>query len=92
MNDLLTIQPTVPNVVATWRLTVGTSIFLIDVRDDGSWQPSYLAPGRWSGWKRRAMPAEPPAADVTAAILAWAQRYGANPLLRRDPARPRPVQ
>jgi hypothetical protein len=64
-------------------------MFLIDVRDDDSWQPSYIAPGRLSGWERHMMPVEPPASDVTAAILAWATRYGANPQLRQGTIRPR---
>ncbi|WP_175971958.1 hypothetical protein [Burkholderia sp. BCC0322] len=88
MSDPLSVEPSKPNVVATWRLTVGTSIFLIDVRDDGSWQPSYVAPGRLSGWERHAMPEEPAATDVSEAILAWSQRYGAGPVLRPLPLRP----
>ncbi|WP_155646726.1 hypothetical protein [Burkholderia territorii] len=87
MNDMTTSSPTPHTIVSTWKLTVGTSIFLIDVRDDGSWQPFYIAPGRLSGWARRTMPEEPAAANVNAAILAWAKRYGPHPRLQLQTAR-----
>ncbi len=83
-------RPTPRTIVSTWKLTVGTSIFFIDVRDDESWQPFYIAPGRLSGWEQRTLPEEPPAADVNAAMLAWAQRYGVGPRLQLKSARPHP--
>ncbi|WP_155631613.1 hypothetical protein [Burkholderia cepacia] len=90
MSDMPTTRPTASTIVSTWKLTIGTSIFFIDVRDDGSWQPFYIAPGRLSGWERRALPAEPPTVDVNAAILAWAERFGFSPRLQLQSARPHP--
>jgi hypothetical protein len=87
MNETTTSARTPRIIVSTWKLTVGTSIFFIDVRDDGSWQPFYIAPGRLSGWGRRTMPEEPAAVDVNAAILAWAECYGTHPRLQLQTAR-----
>ncbi|WP_279609956.1 hypothetical protein [Burkholderia cepacia] len=36
MSATPTAQPTPRTIVSTWKLTVGTSILFIDVRDDGS--------------------------------------------------------
>ncbi|MGC3030600.1 hypothetical protein ACPUER_36900 [Burkholderia sp. DN3021] len=70
-------------VVETWRLVVGTSLFLINVRADGSWQPAYIAPRRLGGWTIQTLPDMPAAADVEAAVRTWAQPYGNDPRIRR---------
>ncbi|WP_175743797.1 hypothetical protein [Burkholderia ambifaria] len=70
-------------VVETWRLVVGTSLFLINVRADGSWQPAYIAPRRLGGWTIQTLPDMPAAEDVEAAVRTWAQPYGSDPRIRR---------
>lgn len=80
----------IPAVVETWRLSIGTTVFSIDVRADGSWQPFTVAPVRFGGWTMRALSAAPPAHDVEAAVRAWASQYGPEPCIRRvSPRRPR---
>ncbi len=85
-------DPAPASVVEVWRLAIdSTSLFLINVRTDGSWQPFYIAPARFTGWTLRMLPAAPPTNDVDAAVRAWATEYGTNPLIRRDePCKGRP--
>ncbi len=79
------------SVVEVWRLSVGTSLFLINVHTDGSWQPFCVAPARLAGWTLRMLPTAPPTDDVDAAVRAWAQQYGAYLVIRRDgPRKGRP--
>jgi hypothetical protein len=47
-------------VVNTWRLSVGTSLFVIDILADGSWRPAYIAPKRLGGWTMDVLPNMPP--------------------------------
>jgi hypothetical protein len=46
-------------VVNTWRLSVGTSLFVIDILADGSWRPAYIAPKRLGGWTMDVLPNMP---------------------------------
>ena len=55
-------------VVDTWRLSVDTSLFLIEILADGSWRPAYIAPKRLGGWTREVLADMPPTSDVEAAV------------------------
>ncbi|WP_080407733.1 hypothetical protein [Burkholderia ubonensis] len=79
-------------VVETWRLSVDTSLFLIEIRADGSWRPAYIAPKRLGGWTMEVLPDMPPTAEAEAAVRAWARQYGANISIRRMPTRHPPAQ
>lgn len=82
--------PDNPAVIETWRVSLGASIFIVDVRDDGSWQPFALAPVRLGGWTLQALSVASPAGNVEAAVRAWAQQcepYGRPPTIRRGPPR-----
>ncbi|MGH1506555.1 hypothetical protein [Ralstonia solanacearum] len=37
-------------MVDTWRLSVDTSLFVLEILADGSWRPAYIAPKRLGGW------------------------------------------
>lgn len=74
----------------TWRLSVDTSLFVIDILADGSWRPAYIAPKRLGGWTMDVLPKMPP--TVEAAVRTWARQYGANVTNRRTPARQFPAQ
>lgn len=76
-----------PAVIETWRLSVDTSLFLIEIRADGSWRPAYIAPKRLGGWSMEALPDRPPTADTEGAVRVWAQQYGSNISIRRRLAR-----
>ncbi|WP_230949022.1 hypothetical protein [Burkholderia diffusa] len=79
-------------VVETWRLSADTSLFLIEIRDDGSWRPAYISPKRLGGWAMEVLPDMPPAADTEAAVRTWARQYGANVSIRRTPIHRTPVR
>lgn len=93
-------DPLTPAVVDTWRLSVDTSLFVIEILADGSWRPAYIAPkrlggwtaGRLDGWTMEMLPNMPPTVDVEAAVRTWARQYGANVTIRRTPARRFPAQ
>uniref|UniRef100_UPI003BEEB635 hypothetical protein n=1 Tax=Burkholderia arboris TaxID=488730 RepID=UPI003BEEB635 len=79
--------PPRPTVVETWRLSVGTSLFLIEILADGGWRPAYVAPKRLGGWTLEVLPDMSPTTDVEKAVRAWARQYGATVSIRRTPAR-----
>ncbi|HDR9512245.1 TPA: hypothetical protein QDC03_007518 [Burkholderia cepacia] len=79
-------------VVDTWRLSVDTSLFVIEILADGSWRPAYIAPKRLGGWTMEMLANMPPTVDVEAAVRAWARQYGANVTIRRTPVRRVPEQ
>ena len=86
----MTCCTTNPLVVETSRLAIGASIFLIDVRADGGWQPFAAAPVRLCGWALQGLSVAPPADNVEAAVPVWAQQhepYGRSPTTRRMPSR-----
>ncbi|MFK0380235.1 hypothetical protein [Pandoraea sp. NPDC090278] len=81
-----------PAVVDTWRLSVDTSLFVIEILADGSWRPAYIAPKRLGGWTMEVLGRMPQTVDVEAAVRTWAEQYGSNVTIRRTPARRFPVQ
>lgn len=83
-------DPLSSTVVDTWRLSVDTSLFLIEILGDGSWRPAYIPPKRLGGWTREVLPNMPPTTDVEFAVRSWARQYGANITIRRTPMN-RPV-
>jgi len=85
-------DPLTPAVVDTWRLSVDTSLFVIEILADGSWRPAYIAPKRLGGWTMEMLPNMPPTVDVEAAVRTWARQYGSNVTIRRTPARRFPAQ
>lgn len=85
-------DPLSPAVVDTWRLSVDTSLFVIEILADGSWRPADIAPKRLGGWSMEVLSNMPPTVDVEAAVRTWARQYGANVTIRRTPARRVPEQ
>uniref|UniRef100_UPI003BEEC0A0 hypothetical protein n=1 Tax=Burkholderia arboris TaxID=488730 RepID=UPI003BEEC0A0 len=85
-------DPLPPAVIDTWRLSVDTSLFVIEILADGSWRPAYIAPKRLGGWTMEVLPNMPPTVDVEAAVRTWARQYGANVTIRRPPVRRFPAQ
>ncbi|KWN05145.1 hypothetical protein WT83_30025 [Burkholderia territorii] len=53
-----------PAVVDTWRLSVDTSLFVIEILADGSWLSAYIAPKRLGGWTMEVLPNMPPTVDA----------------------------
>lgn len=77
-----------PLIVQTWRVSVDTALFLVEVFDDGSWRPAYITPKRLGGWSIEVLPDMPPTADVERAERTWARQYGAHVSIRRTPVYP----
>jgi len=79
-------------VVDTWRLSVDTSLFVIEILADGSWRPAYIAPKRLGGWTMEVLANMPQTVDVEAAVRTWARQYGSNVMIRHMPSRRFPAQ